>query len=335
MPEQPIAEPAAPAGLILPGDPPNAEAPPEAFEQLITPAHQRFVRSHHPVPLLDEQHALELCGAVAHRLHLTVAALRLLPSSSLTVLTECAGNGRRSLAPKVAGEQWGGGAVSTAQWTGAPLRALLERAGLADTAVELVFSGADAGDYQRSLPREAALDPSILLAWEMNGAPIPPVFGGPLRLVVPGWYGMASVKWLARIEAVETPFSGKYQTEKYLYAPGVPVSRVRIKSMFTALPPELRAGEPVRICGLAWGGEGVGRVDVFAAERWQAARLVGPPLPHAWRRFELVWTPPGPGRHLLRCRAIDARGEAQPAAPQWNPGGYGANGVQEIAVVVR
>jgi DMSO/TMAO reductase YedYZ molybdopterin-dependent catalytic subunit len=174
-----------------------------------------------------------------------------------------------------------------------------------------------------------------LLALEMNGAPIPAPFGGPLRLVMPGWYGMASVKWLARIEAVTAPFSGLYQTEKYTYGKGVPVTNIRIKSMFTSLPGDLRAGAMARLSGLAWGSEDVARVEVSTGGEWEEARLVGPVLPHAWRRFELRWTPPAPGRYLLRCRATDARGETQPERPQWNPDGYGANGVQAVAVIVR
>ncbi|MGZ6144213.1 MAG: molybdopterin-dependent oxidoreductase, partial [Myxococcales bacterium] len=171
-------------------------------------------------------------------------------------------------------------------------------------------------------------------AWEMNGAPITPVFGGPLRLVVPGWYGMASVKWLARIDAVERPFEGQFQTEKYVYARGAPVTRVRVKSMFTSIP-ELRAGVPARLVGLAWGGEAVDAVEVSAGNGWQRARLVGPSLPYAWRRFELQLTPRARGPLVLRCRATDARGETQPDEPWWNEGGYGANGVQRVVVDVR
>jgi DMSO/TMAO reductase YedYZ molybdopterin-dependent catalytic subunit len=324
----------AAAEAVESGGVPNVEAAPEAFGQLITLAAQRFVRCHFPVPLLDDRHALKVCGAVVEPLLLDLQALRALPAASQTVVTECGGNGRTTLWPKVPGEQWGRGAVSTAQWTGAPLVTLLDKAGLKETAVELVFTGADTFAYQRSLPREAALDPATLVAFEMNGAPVPPQFGGPLRLVVPGWYGMASVKWLARIEAVETPFSGEFQTEKYLYGPGAPVSRIRIKSMFTAVPETLRAGEPVRIGGLAWGGEGVARVDVFAGGVWREARLVGPALPHAWRRFEVSWTPRAAGPTLLRCRATDTRGVAQPELPDWNPGGYGANAIEQRAVTV-
>jgi DMSO/TMAO reductase YedYZ molybdopterin-dependent catalytic subunit len=207
--------------------------------------------------------------------------------------------------------------------------------------VELVFTGADGGRYKRSLPREAALDPSVLLAWEMNGEPIPPQFGGPLRLVVPGWYGMASVKWLARIEAAETPFEGEYQTRKYVYAPGDPVTRMRPKAMFSEVPRIVRAGRPMLIAGMAWSGAAIARVEVAinagdgSAGDWCEARLVGPALPHAWRRFEVRWTPPHPGPYRVRCRAFDAGGEGQPETPVWNELGYGANGIEGLQIEAR
>jgi DMSO/TMAO reductase YedYZ molybdopterin-dependent catalytic subunit len=319
---------------ILSREPPNAEAPESAFEQLITPAESRFVRSHSAVPMLGGDHLVDVSGALAHPLGWSLDDLRSLPQTTQTVVTECAGNGRTSIRPAVGGEPWGDAAVSTAQWTGAPLRSLLERAGLRDTALEVVFTGADGGDYQRSLPRETALDPDTVVALEMNGEPIPPLFGGPVRLVVPGWYGMASVKWLARIEAIERNFSGYYQSERYMYGPGMPVSRIRIKSRFASLPRSVHAGKPARIGLLAWGGEGVARVEVHTGQRWEEARMLGPVLPHAWRRFELRWTPGKPGRYVLRCRATDVHGVSQPDAPSWNPIGYGANGVQSIEISV-
>lgn len=301
-----------------PLEPPNQEAGEGAFAHLITPAHLRFIRCHYPVPDLPPEHEVEIAGAVVEPRMLSLAALRALPPVRWTVVTECAGNGRWRMDPPVEGEQWRDGAVSTAQWTGVPLSSLLQ---LRDTAVEVLFTGADGGEYQRSLPREVALNPSTMLAYEMNGAPIPPVFGGPVRLIVPDWYGVASVKWLARVEALEEPFHGQYQTEKYVYGPAAPVARMRIKSMFTHVAPG-------RIEGLAWGGQGVARVEVFADSAWREARLVGPVLPHAWRRWELLWTPPRPGEYELRCRATDAAGETQPDQTEWNPLGYGANAVQ-------
>src|SRR5256714_4450011 len=200
-------------------DPANAESPDAAFGRLITPAEERFLRCHFAIPRLNDSHAVEISGAVAAPRILTVAKLRRMPSMTKTILTECAGNGRAMIDPPVSGEQWAHRAVSTAQWTGVPLRSVLE---LRETAVEVVFTGADEGGYQRSLPREVAMDAETLLAWEMNGERIPARFGGPLRLVVPGWYGMASVKWLARIEAVERPVEGEVHTGKNVFSPGDP-----------------------------------------------------------------------------------------------------------------
>ena len=316
---------------VLSRDPANAEAPDAAFQRLITPAAERFLRCHFAIPLLDEGHVLEIGGAVVQARSLNLPELRRMPSVTETVLTECAGNGRSLIEPPVSGEPWAHRAVSAAQWTGVPLRSVLE---LKDSAVEVVFTGADGGGYQRSLPPEAAMDPGTLLAWEMNGEPIPARFGGPLRLIVPDWYGMASVKWLARIEAVERPFQGEFQTEKYVYAPGRPVTRLRVKSMFVGLEERLRAGVPVRIAGLAWSADGVRSVDVEIGNERHRARLVGPALPHAWRRFELDWTPAMPGIYTLTCRATDVHGAMQPDEPEWNELGYGNNAVQRLEIVV-
>ncbi len=319
------------SGKVLSSDPPNAEASPDAFAYLITPAEQRFVRCHFPVPRLGDEHAVQVHGAVLEPRSISLADLRGLPAVTETVVTECAGNGRTRLSPPVPGEQWTGGAVSVAQWTGVPLRELLR---LRDSAVEVVFTGADGGRFRRSLPVDAALDPATLLAYEMNGARIPARFGGPLRLVVPGWYGMASVKWVQRIEAVEAPFEGEFQTQKYVYAPGIPVTRVRVKSMFTGLPGEIAVRDTLRITGLAWGGEGVARVEVAVDGEWSDARLVGPRLPYAWRRFELLWAPPRRGTWQLSCRATDHAGVMQPEQPVWNALGYGVNPIEHATLVV-
>jgi DMSO/TMAO reductase YedYZ molybdopterin-dependent catalytic subunit len=318
-------------GRVLSRDPYNAESPPSAYAHFVTPAADRFVRSHFRVPDLPNDHPVHVGGAVVHRRLLSVADLRQLPSVTATVVTECAGNGRALMDPNGPGEQWLTGAVSTAQWTGAPVRSAIE---LLETAVEVVFTGADGGQYRRSLPREVAMDPGTLLAFEMNGEPIPARFGGPIRLIVPGWYGMASVKWVQRIDAVEQPFQGEFQTGRYVYATGEPVTRMKIKSVFAEIPHWAPAGIPLRISGVAWGGEGVARADIEIDGVRRRARLVGPALPHAWRRFELDWTPRTPGRYLLACRATDIAGRAQPDEAQRNPLGYGYNAVQRIAINV-
>ncbi|TMB12516.1 MAG: sulfite oxidase [Deltaproteobacteria bacterium] len=316
---------------VLSRDPANVEAAEGAFAKLITPAGERFLRCHFAIPHLGDDHVVEIGGAVVRPRSLTLPELRSMPPVVETVVTECAGNGRAMLDPPVSGEQWAHRGVSAAQWAGVPLRSVLV---LAESAVEVVFTGADGGcGYQRSLPREVALDEGTLLAYEMNGEPIPTRFGGPVRLVVPGWYGMASVKWLARIEAVEKPFHGEFQAHKYVYAPGVPVTRIRIKSMFVGLPGHVRAGMPARLSGLAWGGDGVSRVDVEIDGERHEARLLGPALPHSWRRFELLWTPRAPGRHAVACRATDVSGSSQPDEAEWNPLGYGMNALQRVEIV--
>lgn len=315
--------------------PRNAETPPAAFRSLITPNADRFIREHFPQPARVPEF-LEIGGAVGHPVRASLAELQELPAITLTVTTECAGNSRTALEPRVGGEQWTGGALSTSQWTGVPLERLLAWAGLKESAAELVFHSADGG-YVRSLPVAKARDADTLVAWELNGEPIPPRFGGPLRLIVPDWYGMASVKWLARIEVVEAPFEGYFQTTRYVYEPGRPVTTMRVKSRFLDPAPSsvLKRGR-VRVRGLAWGGEGgVVQVDVaIGADDYRPARLLGPTLPHAWRRFELDWEAKTPGRFELRCRARDAAGNLQPEAPEWNQLGYGVNPIERLTVEI-
>lgn len=313
----------------------NLEAPQSALRQLITPTEDRFVRNHFPLPQ-PVSDTVEILGAVGEPRRVSFAALQQLPSETLTVTTECAGNHRAAIEPPVPGEPWTGGALSTSQWTGVPLERLLALAGLKESVVEIAFHAADQG-YARSLPLAKAMERETLVAWEMNGAPIPHRFGGPVRLIVPAWYGMASVKWLQRIEALETPFQGEFQTERYQYGPDKPVTTMRVKSMF--LDPRdgamLRRGR-VRIRGLAWGGEGgVVQVDISTGGDWRPARILGPFLPHAWRRFEYDWDAKTAGAFTLRSRARDAAGNLQPDRAEWNPLGYGANPIEQLEVRVE
>jgi DMSO/TMAO reductase YedYZ molybdopterin-dependent catalytic subunit len=244
--------------------------------------------------------------------------------------------------------------VSTAEWTGAPLAAVLEQAGLADDAVELVFSGADRGvqggeeqDYARSLTVAEAMGPDVLLAYEMNGERLEPQHGFPVRLIVPGWYGMTSVKWLTTIEAVERPFKGYQQAVAYHYQSdeedlGEPVERIRVRALM--VPPGIPdfftrarivdAGRHA-LSGRAWSGEGaVTRVEVAVDGRWSDARLEPPLGQYAWRGWSFEWDAMI-GEHELACRATDATGMAQPLEQPWNYQGMGNNLVQRIAVTVR
>ena len=266
---------------------------------------------------------------------------------------ECAGNGRTRMTPVPPGHPWELGAVSTARFTGVPLRDVLERAGVDGGAVEVAFAGADAGvtetgppaRFERSLPLDRAMDPDVLLAWEMNGEPLPPPHGFPLRLVVPGWYGVASVKWLAEIRVLDAPFDGFFQAERYVYrgeagvADGTPVTRMRVRALI-AQPGEgerLPAGAATEIRGTAWSGEAPVRrveVSVDGGATWQDARLGDAESPYAAAPWSLAWTPPHAGRHLLLARATDEAGHVQPLEPVWNELGYGNNVVQRVEVEV-
>ncbi len=341
----------APRHLVVRDDPRNAETAPHALGAYLTSAADRFLRSNFAVPRLSSRaHRLHVGGLVERPLRLRVEELCLLPQRTLTVTTECAGNHRTTLSPLPPGEPWSGGAVSTARWTGVPLAALLERSGIRPGAVEVVATGADSGQvaagqapYARSLPLARALHPDTLVALRMNGEPLLAAHGAPVRLIVPGWYGMASVKWLARLEVVGEPFAGYFQSERYVYRePGrspAPVVEMRVKSVFTSPLPAVPVGRgAVRVSGLAWSGSvRIAQVEVASGGggEWVPARLTGEDEPYAWRTWDLIWTPPWRGRHVLRCRATDEAGNVQPDLPRWNELGYGANGVQSLIVEVR
>jgi len=338
--------------VLVRATPLNAETPLAGLRAALTPAPVHYVRNHFAVP--DHDGTLHLGGAVAHPLTLTLDDLRRLPAATLTVTLECAGNGRTSMVPLPPGEPWSGQAVATAAWTGVPLAEVMRRAGPRADAVALVFTGADHGPhdggadihYVRSLPVVEALRPEarVLLAYEMNGAALPPDHGAPLRLVVPRWYGMASVKWLARIEARTEPYEGQFQTRSYVYddeggsEPPAPVTLQRVKALITDPAPgsDLAAGHYL-IRGKAWSGTGpVTRVEVSVdAGEWQEARLEAPGEPEAWQEWSFAWQATEIGRHALRARATDAAGHVQPAAAAWNRKGYGNNAPQLALVEVR
>jgi DMSO/TMAO reductase YedYZ molybdopterin-dependent catalytic subunit len=337
----------------------NPGLPLEALRHAVTPVGMHYVLVHFDIPAIDSSvHELAVDGRVRTPLALSMSDVRLRPSVSMPVVLECAGGGRAHLAPRPISAPWHDEAVGCAEWTGTPLRGVLQEAGLLDDAVEIVFTGVDRGldqgveqDYQRSLPVDEALRDDVLLAYEMNGRPIPPVHGFPLRLVVPEWYGMASVKWLRSITAVAEPFEGVQQSVLYRYRrseddPGTPVTRKRPRALMA--PPGIpeflsrvrhaRTGT-IAITGRAWSGDGpVARVEVSAdgGSTWADARLDHPLGRHAWIGWSYVWEPAGPGDYELCVRATSASGETQPLDPRgaWNLGGYGVNAVQRVAVRV-
>ncbi len=323
--------------------PENSETPLDAIHGWVTPTRLFFVRNHFDVPSVDvDQWRLTVDGCVKQSLALTRDEISALPQRSLLVTMECAGNGRSFLQPAVPGVQWGAGAVAHAEWTGVPLRAVLERAAVQPQAVEVVFEGADRGTdpdhpepmhFARSLPLAKAFRPDTLLVTHMNGEPLEPSHGYPLRLLVPGWYGVASVKWLTRIHVSDRPFEGYFQTNKYTVRRQgsaaleiVPVQGMAVKSQIV----RPHSGETLgvgrqRLFGVAWAGEeAVGSVQVSTdrGASWRDAELLGPHAPYSWTFWEYDWNVAEPGRYDLLVRATSTGGRAQPLEHDPLNGGY-------------
>jgi DMSO/TMAO reductase YedYZ molybdopterin-dependent catalytic subunit len=350
------------AGLIIrQKEPKNLEAPFDRIDSYLTPTELFYIRSHFPTPKLDRaSYQLRIDGAVSHPLTLSYEDLRNMRSETRVATLECAGNSRVFLVPQVQGAQWELGAVSNAEWTGVPLRALLERAGLAEDACEIVLEGADRGtpkeeplppgpiSYVWSVPVAKAMQPEVLIAYQMNGRDLPRDHGFPVRAIVPGHYGMASVKWLTGIQAVREPFHGYWQTSDYAYwssMNGKPVRRalgeMQLKSQI-ARPRVYETVAPNRIykvCGAAWAGDtDVTEVAVStdAGQTWAEAEFLDPVRRHAWRRWTFDWlTPKSPGQYTLLARAKDARGTLQPDKHDWNDGVYVINHSLPIEVFIE
>jgi DMSO/TMAO reductase YedYZ molybdopterin-dependent catalytic subunit len=333
------------SGLVMvQAEPYNAEAPPEALASEITPVGRHYVRSNFALP--EHDGVLKIDGAVREVRSITLDDLRAMPKTERAVTLECAGNGRLGQFPLPAGEPWGGFAVSTARWGGALLHEVLRQAGPATDAVEVVCHAADRGPYYtfddlayaRSLKVAHAMDLSaeILIAYEMNGEPLNADHGAPFRLIVPNWYGVASVKWLKRMELVTRPFQGEFQTGHYMYEwadqPHEPVTLLRVRARITDPAPGIEIPlRPYRIRGKAWTGTGpITRVELsFTGEgEWFPADVMPADSPYQWQDWYFDWTPPKTGRHSLRARATDAAGNIQPLIPPWNRLGYGNNAVE-------
>jgi DMSO/TMAO reductase YedYZ molybdopterin-dependent catalytic subunit len=333
----------------------NHGMPLEAMRYDLTPPGLHYLLVHYDIPFLDERSwQLRVDGLVGHPYTLDLAALRALPARTVRVTMECAGNGRARLEPRPVSQPWLVEAVGTAEWTGVRLRDVLAAARVDPAAVDVVFTGADHGvergveqDYQRSLTVAEANEEDVLLAYAMNGAPLAPQHGYPVRLVASGWYGMASVKWLTRIDVIGEPFTGFQQAVAYRvrqdpHEQGAPVTRIAPRAL--VIPPGfpdfmsrarvVRPG-PVLLEGRAWSGRSpVARVEVSvdSGQSWATATL-DPADGHrwAWRRWQLHWTAT-PGSHVLTARAIAEDGETQPTEPVWNRGGFANNAAQQIPV---
>ena len=331
----------------------NHGMPLEALRHEITPLGLHYLLTHYDIPDVDAASwRLGVGGRVERELELSLDDLRARETVTMPVTMECAGNGRAELEPHVVSQPWLAEAVGTAEWTGMPVGSLLAEAGLQADALEVVFTGLDRGVeggveqlYERSL--SVADAEQSLLAWGCNGEPLPPQHGFPLRLVVPGWYGMTSVKWLQRITIVSEPFDGYQMVTGYRMRrdeddAGTPVTRIEPRSLM--VPPGIpdfmtrrRFLPPgrVRIEGRAWSGWGPIELVELSVDggSWAPAKLGSPPGPAAWTPWSIDWQAVT-GEHELRVRATDATGRRQPDAPPWNLGGYANNAVQRVAVTV-
>ncbi len=342
----PSARPSAVGVITRQRSPVNLEFPFEALDGVLTPTAQFYVRSHHPMPAVDAAaYRLRVEGEVDRPFELTLAELQSMPSRTRSATLECAGNGRVFLVPQVAGAQWELGAVSNAEWAGVPLADVLARAGVRAGAVEVMFEGADRGSavekptppgeihYAHSVPLAKVGD--VLLAHTMNGQPLPPPHGSPVRVVVGGWYGMASVKWVTRVVVLDRPFRGYYRAVDYAYWTEhagnpvyVPIEEMSCKAQ-VARPAKGEVVPPdadYTVTGAAWTGDtDVVRVELSTdgGRTFADATLDGDPVRHAWRLWHFTWrTPAAAGPCTLLARATDARGRTQPAERDPSHGTY-------------
>lgn len=328
----------------------------ETLAQDITPTGAHYLLNHFDVPLLDEtDHQLVFSGAFESPYTLTMEQIRSLPDVSMPVTLECAGNGRAGLSPRSHSMPWQYEAVGTSVWSGTPLLPLIEKARPANNVVEISFTGSDFGFdkgeghyFARSLTLEQLKQLDVLLVHTMNGAPLLPQHGAPLRIIVPGWYGMASVKWLANIEALTKPFDGFQQVRTYQFReslddPGKPIQGIRVKSLM--VPPGvpdwstrcryLKSGTTT-LTGRAWSGLGqdIAGVEIEIDGSWYAASLSPRVGRYAWTGWHFEWEAT-PGEYYLRCRATDADGNVQPLQPPWDVAGFANNAAHSVHVFVE
>jgi len=329
----------------------------EGLRYDVTPIGMHYLVIHFDIPVADESSwTVAVDGLVDRPLTLSIDDLRSRPAVTRAVTMECAGNGRALMPPRAESQPWLLEAVGNSEWTGTPLPGVLEEAGVRSDAIQLVFTGADHGiqgdveqDYQWGFSLADIVRDDVLLAYELNGRPLPPQHGYPVRLLVPDWYGMCSVKWLRRITAVAEAFDGfqhhSYALRKDPDETGEPVTKKAVRALM--VPPGF-ADFPARnrfldaglcqVTGRAWSGWGhIQRVEVSidGGRTWSDSELgAEPDSPSSWRSWSFDWQAT-PGEHELAVRATDAAGNFQPTDPPWNHGGFMNNMVQRVDVQVR
>ena len=323
----------------------------------ISPNEGHFIRSHFPAPQINSSNwSLPVTGDVTHSLDLSYDDLLKMPSHEVVSLMECAGNSRSTMQPPAEGVQWDNGGVSVSRWRGVSVKTVLKQASLTSAATDVLFEGGDSGTephsdgqmcYAMSVPIAKLLDPDTILAYEMNGEPLPNDHGFPIRLLVPGWYGMASVKWLDKITVMDHANGGFHEMDYRIYpandgrsdAKIERVTSLKVKSLISA-PAKgniLRPGSHA-IKGVAWSGDGhITKVEVSTDDdrSWREARLEEPSGNYSWQRWEIDWEANNIGHSLLRCRATDTKGNVQPMLATWNFRGYQVNSIHSVPITVR
>lgn len=346
--------------IVRSEEPLNLEMPFEKLDGFITPTESFYVRTHFPIPKIDKKSwRLRVEGEVERPFELNYDELLKLEPRMIPATLECAGNSRNFLEPKVKGVPWGLGAVGNAEWTGVPLSILLDHAGVKAGACEVILEGADEGpleeskrpagsvQFARSVPIAKARE-DVLLAYKINGADLPQQHGFPVRAIVPGWYAVASIKWLQKIIVTNKPFTGYYQTLDYSYwerrgklAELVPISEMQTKAEIAqpAANEILPANSNVRVHGAAWTSEGeITKVEISVdgGATWKETKLDARPTRNVWRLWEYEWrTPSKPGKQTLIARATDSRGRTQPAEHDPDRGTYMINHLLPVEVEIR
>ena len=345
--------------IVRSADPLNLETPFENLSGFITPTRSFYVRTHFPIPKISKANwRLRIEGEVERPCEMSYDELVKFNSKTVPVTLECAGNNRELLTTKVKGVQWGLGAVGNAEWTGVPLSEILNRAGVKSTAREIILEGTDQGSlddpkaprgdvrFARSIPLNKATE-DVLLAYKMNNAELPPEHGFPVRAIVPGWFAVASVKWLQRIIVTDRSFGGYYQTIDYAFwkhsdgnAELVPLRELQVKAEI-ARPTNgesVRANSTARVCGAAWsGGAEIASVELSTdgGKTWNKTDLEDS-VPNAWRLWEYEWkTPSKPTQCTLIARATDSLSRSQPTQRDLDRGTYMINHLLPITVEVK
>jgi DMSO/TMAO reductase YedYZ molybdopterin-dependent catalytic subunit len=329
---------------LIPYGSSNLGMPLVLIESLVVPNDLFFVRSNGPVPEIDpDSWRLHIDGNVERVVDLSLENLKALPFRTITSFLECAGNSRSRLDPPAEGTEWKNDAAGTATWGGTSLRNVLDAAAVKPETVDLVSQGGDMPGMQRGLPIQIARDPNTMLVWEMNGEPLPVPHGGPVRLLVPRWAGIASTKWLVGLTASEAPFAGFWNYDNYtlITAAGehvLPVREMPVKSIISRPTTGSTVSPgPQDVIGYAWSGYGaISRVEISSdgGQTWERADIVEQAGPLAWVRFAFRWTTVT-GEAKLRSRATDERGLTQPEKALWNAKGYLNNSIYEIDLTVQ